>query len=83
MEDNGDDVIIIVSDNGDGVPQDFQLEQAESLGLQIVKILVEGGLKGQIQLGSGIDNEEGLSVEIAFSKSIFGGEAGWNEPVSL
>ena len=83
LEDTGDDVIINVSDNGDGVPQDFQMEQAESLGLQIVKILVEGDLKGQIQLKNGIDNDEGLSVEITFSKSIFGGEAGWNEHVSL
>lgn len=83
LEDTGDDVIINVSDNGDGVPQDFQLEKAESLGLQIVKILVEGDLKGQIQLGNGINNKEGLSVEITFSKSIFGGEAGWNEHVSL
>ena len=47
------------------------------------RILVEGDLKGQIQLGSGIGNEEGLSVEITFSKSIFRGEEGWNEHVSL
>lgn len=82
LEDGGDEVIITVADNGDGLPGDFQIDQTESLGLQIVKILVEGDLKGNIQLGKGLDGEEGLSIHITFSKNILGGETGWKEHVS-
>ena len=82
LEDGGDEVIITVADNGDGVSGDFNMDKTDSLGLQIVKILVEGDLKGKIQLGKGIDGEEGLSVHITFSKTTFGGETGWKEHVS-
>lgn len=83
LEDNGDEVIIKVADNGDGLPGDLHLEDTDSLGLKIVKILVEGDLKGQIQLGCGLDDGDGLSIKIIFSKNIFRGEAGWKEHVSL
>jgi two-component sensor histidine kinase len=83
LEDSGDEVMIRVADNGDGLPGDFHLEDTDSLGLQIVRILVEGDLKGQIQLGSGIDNGNGLSIKIIFPKTLFRGEAGWKEHVSL
>jgi two-component sensor histidine kinase len=83
LEDKGDEVIINVADNGEGVPGDFRLEQAESLGLQIVRILVEGDLKGRIQLENGVNNGVGLSIKIIFPKTTFRGEAGWKEPVSL
>jgi two-component sensor histidine kinase len=83
LEDNGDEVIIKVADNGDGLPGDLDLEDTDSLGLKIVKILVEGDLKGQIQLGCGLDNGNGLSIKIIFSKNILRGEAGWKEHVSL
>ncbi len=82
LEDSGDEVIIRVVDNGDGVPDSFQMDQADSLGLHIVKILVEGDLQGQIQLENGIDSK-GLCIKIIFSKTIFRGEAGWKEHVSL
>lgn len=82
LEDDGDEVIITVADNGDGLPGDFQFDNSDSLGLQIVKILVEGDLKGKIKLGKGIDGEEGLSIHITFSKNILGGESGWKEHVS-
>jgi two-component sensor histidine kinase len=83
LEDNGDEVIITVVDNGAGVPDSFQMDQADSLGLQIVKILVEGDLKGQIQLNNGVDDNIGLDIKIIFSKNIFRGEEGWKEHVSL
>jgi two-component sensor histidine kinase len=83
LEDTGDEVIITVADNGLGVPAGFKMGQAESLGLHIVKILVEDDLKGNIELEKGIDNGQGLSVKISFSKTIFRGEKGWTEHVSL
>jgi two-component sensor histidine kinase len=83
LADNGDEVIINVADNGDGLPSDFHLEDTASLGLQIVKILVEGDLKGHIQLENGINDGHGLSIKIIFPKTMFRGEAGWKEPVSL
>lgn len=82
LEDNGDEVIIRVADDGDGVPDSFQMDQADSLGLHIVKILVEGDLHGQITLEDGL-NGAGLTVKIVFSKSLFRGETGWKEHVSL
>ena len=82
LEDSGDQVIIRVSDDGDGVPDNFKIEQLESLGFQIVKILVEGDLKGQLHLGKGVDEVAGLSIKIVFPKTAFKGEAGWNEHVS-
>ena len=83
FEDNEDQVIIKVSDTGDGIPSDFKLEQTGSLGLQIVKILVEGDLKGKIDLNNDKQNGYGLTVKITFPKIYFGGEAGWKEHVSL
>jgi two-component sensor histidine kinase len=83
LEDTGDEVIIKVIDNGDGIPDDFQLEQADSLGYQIVRTLVEGDLKGQIQMQNAKNNGDGLAVTISFPKSLFRGEEGWKEHVSL
>lgn len=82
LEDSGDEVIITVSDNGDGVPDDFDFGQSNSLGLQIIKILAENDLKGSIALDKGIGGD-GLTVKIEFPKSIFEGEEGWKEHVSL
>lgn len=83
LADNGDEVMITVADDGDGVPEDFRLENSSSLGLQIIKTLVESDLKGRIRLSNGINSNGGLAVEIVFPKSIFEGEEGWKEHVSL
>ncbi|MFB2838298.1 PAS domain S-box protein [Floridanema evergladense] len=54
-----------ISDNGIGLPADFQLEEAESLGLQLVYNLTE-------QLGGNltIDSGNGTSFKIIFRPSI-------------
>lgn len=83
LEDTGDEVIINVIDNGEGLPDDFELEQTGSLGYQIVKTLVEGDLSGQIKMANVSTNGEGLAVTIQFPKSLFRGEEGWKEHVSL
>jgi two-component sensor histidine kinase len=41
---------VTVTDSGAGLPPEFDLENATSLGLQIVRTLVEGELGGQIKL---------------------------------
>ncbi|MEW5958104.1 MAG: histidine kinase N-terminal domain-containing protein [Chloroflexota bacterium] len=83
LEDTGDEVIINVIDNGEGLPANFELEQTTSLGYQIVRTLVEGDLNGQIHMANTKTNGEGLAVTIQFPKSFFRGEEGWKEHVSL
>jgi two-component sensor histidine kinase len=82
LEDNGDEVMINVTDDGEGLPDDFQLDQTDSLGLQIIKILVEGDLKGRILLNNHATNGNGLSITISFPKVGFESEEGWKEHVS-
>jgi two-component sensor histidine kinase len=79
LEDKGNEVVIQVTDNGEGLPDDFELDQTPSLGFQIVKTLVEGDLKGQLELSNG----NGLTVVVKFPKILFKGEEGWKEHVSL
>ncbi|HET7689410.1 MAG TPA: histidine kinase N-terminal domain-containing protein [Nocardioidaceae bacterium] len=44
---------VIVEDDGSGLPEGFDLDDASSLGLSIVRTLVESELGGQIELGPG------------------------------
>ncbi|MDX1522840.1 MAG: histidine kinase N-terminal domain-containing protein, partial [Anaerolineae bacterium] len=62
LEDGGDEVIINVTDDGDGLPDDFNIDNSDSLGLNIIKILVEGDLRGNIELKNHTDKGCGLSV---------------------
>jgi two-component sensor histidine kinase len=82
LEDGGDEVMINVMDDGEGLPDNFQMDQTDSLGLQIIKILVEGDLKGRIQLNNHANQGNGLSITISFPKVGFEGEEGWIEHVS-
>jgi PAS domain S-box-containing protein len=54
--------VLIVKDNGGGLPTDFNIEESESLGLKIVSILVKGQLKGSINL----NNDNGAFFDIKF-----------------
>jgi PAS domain S-box-containing protein len=51
-----------VSDNGVGIPSDVDFRKTESLGLRLVTILVEGQLKGKIDL----DRSRGTEFIIRF-----------------
>jgi two-component sensor histidine kinase len=75
LRDDGDSVIIAVADDGQGLPEDFSLEQADSLGLQIVQTLVQDDLKGQFELREG----DGVSAIVTFPKQTLGGEGTWSE----
>jgi two-component sensor histidine kinase len=46
---NGTDFVLIISDNGIGIPEDFNLEDSNSLGLQLVETLVDQ-LGGEVEL---------------------------------
>jgi PAS domain S-box-containing protein len=61
----GTNVILIVSDNGIGISEDFNLEDSSSLGLQLVKILVDQ-LEGQIEL----NRDSGTEFTIRFTVQI-------------
>ena len=51
-----------VTDDGRGIPETFDLERSGSLGLSIVRTLVESELGGSLSLGSAADG--GASVEV-------------------
>jgi len=59
---NENDVALIVSDNGIGMPQDFDWEQTKSLGLKLVKMLAESQFGGSIDL----ENRNGTKFTIKF-----------------
>ena len=77
LQDEGDTVVVRVRDDGSGLPQDFKIEHADSLGLQIVQTLVREDLKGSIEMRNG----EGAEAIITFPKAIFGGEENWTAHV--
>ena len=41
---------VTVADNGKGLPDDFVLDSADRLGLQIVRTLAQGELRGTIEM---------------------------------
>jgi len=53
---------ILVSDTGIGLPDDFDFENTDSLGLRIVKILSEGQLDGNLS----VNQDKGLTTTIRF-----------------
>lgn len=70
LQDEGDTVIVRVRDDGSGFPDNFSIENADSLGLHIVQTLVQEDLKGTIEMRNG----GGAEAIITFPKAIFGGE---------
>jgi PAS domain S-box-containing protein len=43
-------ITLTVRDNGDGLPRDFSLKDAHSVGLRLVRVLAMGHLKGDFQI---------------------------------
>ncbi len=68
-------VQISIVDDGHGLPEGFSVDGAESLGLQIVRTLVQDDLKGEIQLRNG----GGTKATIRFPRQPLGGETSWSE----
>ncbi len=67
--DHGDSVSIIVADDGQGLPEGFELESDSNLGLSIVKSMVERDLKGEFELQSA----GGTRAIVRFDKPTVGG----------
>lgn len=63
LERVGDDELkLFIKDNGVGIPADFDIKNAESLGLRLVNILAEDQLKGRIKF----ERDKGISFIIFF-----------------
>ena len=60
-----DRIRLIVQDDGVGLPRDFDIEQSDSLGLKLVKILAEEQLRGELH----IENRKGATFTIHFGLS--------------
>jgi two-component system, sensor histidine kinase PdtaS len=58
---------LVVSDNGKGVPKNFDFEKANTMGLHLVKVIVEDQLRGEWKMHNG----KGLTVVITFPKGPF------------
>lgn len=59
-------VELMISDNGKGLPSDFDLEHIESLGITIIRLLVEQ-IKGELNYSS--EPGKGTSFKIKFPKT--------------
>src|SRR3954470_487162 len=63
-ERNGVDLVVRVRDDGLGLPEGFDPEASEGLGLQIVRTLVTGELGGELSMGPAVDGR-GTEVVLA------------------
>ncbi len=70
FQDHGDAVGIVVHDDGHGLPPNFKLDEVNSLGLRIVRMLVVEDLKGHFDLQS----DHGVAALVRFPKIPLGGE---------
>jgi PAS domain S-box-containing protein len=55
---------LLVSDNGMGLPKNLDFKNTESFGLQMVNVLVEGRLRGEVEL----DRTNGTGFQIRFKE---------------
>jgi two-component sensor histidine kinase len=72
-------VDVVISDDGAGLPPGFSVASSPRLGLQIVRTLVEGDLRGEIQLVAG----ETVGTRAILRIPISPDEEAPNRPVSL
>jgi two-component sensor histidine kinase len=61
-ERDGDDLVVRVVDDGQGLPEGFDLSASEGLGLQIVRTLVASELGGSLAMTSPADGRTGTEV---------------------
>lgn len=59
------EIVLMMADNGIGIPKDLELENAKTLGIQIIINLVTNQLKGKVD----INRDNGLEYLIKFKES--------------
>lgn len=64
LEESNGRITIEVTDNGAGLPSDFDLHRTGSMGLNIVQVLVRDDLKGEFTLSGG----NGVTATVTFPK---------------
>jgi two-component sensor histidine kinase len=62
LADEGERLLLVVQDDGPGLPHGFDLDQHSNVGLQVARTLVEGNLRGRLSLQS----QKGLRAEVRF-----------------
>jgi len=78
LKDDGEQVTLLVEDDGAGLPAGFAVASDGSLGLRIVQTLVEADLKGHFTLENAAEDGPGVRATVVFPKSTLGGEGRWN-----
>lgn len=63
VKDVGNNYELLLSDNGKGLPEDFDIKKSDSFGLRIMKLLSE-----QLDGSFALNNNNGLSLNIKFPK---------------
>ncbi len=74
LTDGGDSVKLEVCDDGEPLSDDFDIAASTSLGLQIVRSLVQSDLRGEIRLENDIDR--GVVATVIFPKAVIMTAAG-------
>ncbi len=64
---NEDGIVLTVKDDGVGIPEDLDMEQTDTMGLQLVKVLAEQQLDGKINL----DRTNGTQFNIKFKRTAY------------
>ncbi len=67
-------LVVVVDDDGRGLPSGFDVEESAGLGLSIVRTLVESELGGRLSIGAGPD--AGTRVRLAFPLDT---QVGWTQ----
>jgi two-component sensor histidine kinase len=64
-----DSYILIVSDNGIGIPEDLDIEDLDSLGIQLINTLVEQ-LNGELELKRNDGTEFAIRLAVTEKKNL-------------
>ncbi len=62
-------LVVVVADDGRGMPPDFDVEATTSLGLQIVRTLIEGELSGRLEFRPRPGGGTEVVVDVPFDQS--------------
>ncbi len=74
LKETYENIVIEIQDDGSGLPENFDARKDGSLGLSIVRSLVEDGLAGHFELR----NRDGVAAIVTFPKASTGDES-WTE----